>query len=297
MDDPKLPRPNLRALASATWTLVLQCLVAPAIEALLPAACPGCAGPLPGLSHYGFCAGCWDALTPVASPICPRCGLGLPVSAAGAAQDRPDDRHDDRLDDRLDGRHDDRLDDPPDRRLCGSCTSRPPAFDGARCAVIYEGPIRAMVQRFKFGHRTDLAKPLARRLLEALPPEEAPDLVVEVPLHWTRRLARGYNQAGLLARHVAKSRGLRHGRAILRKARRTADQAHLGASERRTNLSGAFALGRNARTARSLIAAKRILLIDDVLTTGATADACARVLKEGGAARVFVLALARTPVK
>ena len=178
--------------------------------------------------------------------------------------------------------------------------------------------MRSLLHLFKFDDRRDLARPLAQALLAVLPPGEAFDLVVPVPLHWTRRLSRGYNQAALLARRVARARGIPVARRLLVKTRRTVDQAHLAAAARRANLRGSFEVrsrfpGRRPRRGRRRgppggtggaaaaltrpLAGLRVLLVDDVLTTGATAEACARVLKSAGAAQVFVLAVARTPLR
>lgn len=256
-------------------------LVSPLIEALLPADCPGCALPLPGVSWSGLCDGCWRRIEPARSPLCPMCGIPYPsLIESERADDRP----------------------------CGRCLDRPPAFDGARCALVFDGPVRALLHLFKFDNRRDLAKVLARSIVEALPRDEEFDLIVPVPLHWTRRLKRGYNQAALLARLVARAKGAPLARRLLVKRRRTADQTELDAAARRRNVRGAFvvradggraalsfALPRRARGPRSPVSGLRILLVDDVLTTGATADECARVLKEAGAGRVFVGAVARTP--
>jgi ComF family protein len=244
-------------------------LIGPVIEALLPADCPGCGESLPGINRGGVCEPCWSAIAPVAPPLCPRCGIPLAK--------------------RLDAR-------PAANHVCGRCTARPPAYDGVRCALVFEGPVRALLHLFKFDHRRDLAKPLAAAIVRALPPDAAFDVVVPVPLHWTRSIGRGYNQAGLLARRIGRARRVRV-RSLLVKRRRTRDQAHLSAAERARNLERAFAVGRGpfGIIGSPTLSGLRILLVDDVLTTGATAEGCARALKAAGAASVFVAAVARTP--
>jgi ComF family protein len=132
-----------------------------------------------------------------------------------------------------------------------------------------------------------LARPLAAYLERAIPVDEHFDAVVPVPLYWRRKWSRGFNQAELLARHVAKHRGIPVWNALRRK-RETATQAGLANAGRRRNVAGAFVV----RTNRKLMG-RKILLIDDVMTTGATASACATALKRGGASSISLLTLAR----
>jgi ComF family protein len=134
---------------------------------------------------------------------------------------------------------------------------------------------------------TPLAKPLAAYLVRALPVDEHFDMIVPVPLHWRKRWRRGFNQSELLAREVSKRRGVPLGKALMR-VRPTDVQAGLAMAGRRRNVTGAFA----ARPGADL-KGKRVLLIDDVMTTGATASACAAALKRGGASSVSLLTLAR----
>jgi len=169
---------------------------------------------------------------------------------------------------------------------------------------VFEGAVRTLLHLLKFDDRRDLARPLSEALVAALPADEVFDLIAPVPLHWTRRLSRGYNQAALLARRVARARAVALAPGLLVKRRRTLDQARLDAEARRRNLRGSFSIGRGWRRrgrrgsggATRPLEGLRVLLVDDVLTTGATAEACARTLKRAGAARVIVLAVARTPL-
>jgi len=155
------------------------------------------------------------------------------------------------------------------------------------CCGPYEGSLRELVHLFKYGRLDALAKPLGKRLADALPAAREFDRVVPVPLHWRRRWRRGFNQSGLLAGEIARRRSIRLLHA-LRRGRPTPTQAGLSNSARRSNVAGAFALRRGAR-----VSGLRLLLVDDVVTTGATAAACAAVLKRAGAASVVLLALAR----
>jgi ComF family protein len=144
-----------------------------------------------------------------------------------------------------------------------------------------------LVHLFKYRRVRSLQKPLGRMLSLALPREEQVDLVVPVPMHWWRKWSRGFNQAELLARGVARRTGIPVTRALKRR-RRTLAQAGLTLAQRRENLTAVFRV-----TARNRVEGRRVLLVDDVLTTGATASACAETLKRAGARSVVLLTLAR----
>ncbi|HMD70268.1 MAG TPA: ComF family protein [Bryobacteraceae bacterium] len=164
-------------------------------------------------------------------------------------------------------------------------------FDAAYCFGAYEGVLRELIHLYKYGRVKTMARPLAGLLARALPRDECFDAVTPVPLHWRRLWSRGFNQAELLARAVARRSGIPMVPA-LRRMRSTAAQAGLSNSARRKNVAAAFRVRRTRGFARKL-AGRRILLIDDVLTTGATAAACANALKRAGAARVALLTIAR----
>lgn len=147
--------------------------------------------------------------------------------------------------------------------------------------------MRTLVHLYKYAGMRPLARHLAGFMQRVLPPELVFDVVVPVPLHWRKQWDRGFNQAELLARQIASRRGLPVARALRRK-RATAVQASLASAGRRRNVAGAFAV-RDA----SRISGARVLLIDDVMTTGATANACATALKSAGAKSITLLTLAR----
>jgi ComF family protein len=171
---------------------------------------------------------------------------------------------------------------------CALCRSGLRGFDAAYCYGSYEGALRELIHLYKYGRVRTLAKPLGALLAAALPREERFDAVTPVPLHWRRQWQRGFNQSELLARTMAARCGIPVVPA-LRRVRATLTQAGLSNTRRRQNVDTAFECRRGARA----LAGKRILLIDDVLTTGSTAAACARVLKRAGAAKVALLTVAR----
>jgi ComF family protein len=171
--------------------------------------------------------------------------------------------------------------------LCALCRHGLRGFDAAYCYGTYEGVLRELIHLYKYGRVQTLAKPLGDLLTAALPREERFDAVTAVPLHWRRQWQRGFNQSELLARLMAARYGIPVVYA-LRRVRATETQAGLSNTRRRQNVATAFECG-----GASALQGKRILLIDDVMTTGSTAAACARVLKGAGAAKVALLAVAR----
>lgn len=178
---------------------------------------------------------------------------------------------------------------------CPACFRHPPAFATARAAALYLpvaaglNPLAAAVHALKYRQRRVVAGALATLLAERYP-FSADALLVPVPLHPARLRSRGYDQAVLLARGLARRRGLAMSPRALQRTRPTPAQAALRARDRLHNLRAAFAVRSAAR-----VAGRRVVLIDDVLTTGATADACARVLVAAGASRVDVYTAGRAP--
>ncbi len=161
------------------------------------------------------------------------------------------------------------------------------SFDAAYSFGSFEDSLQQFIHLFKYGKVESLADPLSRLLLRALPREGNFDLVMAMPMHWRKQWERGFNQAELLGIPVAKRFGLKLA-ANLRRRRYTKSQAGLDEQERQENLKGSFSVRRPEQ-----IAGKRILLVDDVFTTGATLRAAAEALKGAGAAHVSVLTLAR----
>lgn len=226
------------------------------LDLLLPPRCLSCGVTVPALGT--LCVGCWREITFLGAPCCACCGYPFDFDLGANG-------------------------------LCGACAAQTPAFDRARAAMRYDDASRQLVLALKHGNRLHLAPTLAqwmRRAGAELLAEA--DLLVPVPLHWTRLFARRYNQAAVLALALAKSGGLAVSADCLIRRRRTPSQGRKNASARRRNVAGAFVLRRAGE-----VRGKRVVLVDDVLTTGATVEECARVLKRAGAAKVDVLALAR----
>jgi ComF family protein len=231
-------------------------------HALLPAPCLGCGRPLPAAgAPLSLCALCRAALAPLPREACAVCLRPLAAHAL-----------------------------PEDYR-CGACRQRPPAFDRLLALWSYRPPLDAVVRGLKFGRLDYLGRHLAEAMAAGLAPRLAGcDRVVPVPLHWRRRLARGYNQAERIARPLARRLGLPCVQALARR-RATPPQSLLGREERLANLRRAFHVPRPERV-RGL----HVLLVDDVATTGATLEAAAAALRKAGAAAVTALVAGRTPL-
>ena len=208
-----------------------------------------------------FCARCVAGLAWMRPPICARCGDAL----AGA---------------------------PDAVAWCEACRRTPPAFAVARSVAAYEGPLRAAIHALKYRHHRAVAESLGALLARGLPPEAAAGVtaVVPVTLHRIRLSTRGFNQSALLARPVAAALGVPLVADAIRRLHQETPQATLGAAARRRNVAAAFEPDRR-------LVSGRVLLVDDVFSTGATADACARALLAGGAAEVAVITLARAVLR
>jgi ComF family protein len=228
------------------------------LGAALPPLCPSCREPVGDVG--GVCAACWSGLSFITRPYCERLGIPFAFDAGPGL-------------------------------LSLEAIADPPAYDRARAVVRYEGVARTLVHALKYGDRLDLAPTLGRWMTvagqELL---EGADAIVPVPLHWRRLWARRFNQSAALALVVARQSGLPMLHDTLRRVRATAQQVGLSQSERARNVQGAF---RVKADRRRLVAGKRIVLLDDVLTSGATVDACARALLRAKAAHVDVLVFTR----
>jgi ComF family protein len=169
---------------------------------------------------------------------------------------------------------------------CGGCRAAPPAFDGVRAGGLFGGPLADAIHAFKYGGRPALARPLGAWLATrvALPPGA---LVVSVPLGRRRRIERGYDQAALLADALARAAGgVRRGRGAIRRTRETPPQVGRSRADRAANVAGAFA-------AEPTVQGRDVVIVDDVVTTGATAGAASEALRQAGARSILVVALAR----
>jgi ComF family protein len=170
---------------------------------------------------------------------------------------------------------------------CSLCRLGLSGYDAAYSFGFYQDELRGLIQLFKYGKVQTLAGPLAQMLSRALPRDRAFELIVPMPMHWRRRWERGFNQADLLAREAGRRTGVPV-KSVVKRSKATPPQAGLTSAKRRANVSGAFEVPKP-----ELVKGKRILLVDDVLTTGATAAACARSLKRAGAVSVTVWTVAR----
>ncbi len=170
---------------------------------------------------------------------------------------------------------------------CSLCRLGLRGFDAAYSSGEYAGALRKLIHLFKYQAIYSLEKTLVDRLSDSLPRDQHYDLLTPVPMHWWRRLSRGRNHAEILARGLGRRTGIRFAEPLFRK-KLTPSQAKVSRAERRRNVQGVFAVRRPVS-----VRGKRILLVDDVLTTGSTAGACAAALKKAGAAHVAVITIAR----
>jgi ComF family protein len=176
---------------------------------------------------------------------------------------------------------------------CALCRLGLRGFDAVYSYGSYEGALRQLVHLFKYAGVRPLAGTFGRFLAQALPRETTFDVIVPMPLHWFKKWQRGFNQSDDLAREVGKKWNVPV-RSVIRRKKATRPQAGLTNARRRANMQGAFQIAGKKVMRGKPLAGMRVLLVDDVVTTGATASACARVLKRAGAAHVALLALART---
>ena len=234
-------------------------MIADAIMALVLApCCAACEVPLDRPTLGCVCPACWDSIHPLSEPLCETCGDVLPTwRAVSVAEKR-----------------------------CPRCRRSPRIISVGRAIAAYEGRLRDVLHALKYGGRRSVAKPLGQLMTAAAPQIIAgADFAVPVPLHFTRHYRRGFNQADEIAKFVSIPR-LR----ALRRTRWTATQTDLAEAQRHQNVRDAFAV---RRYARRIVRGATLVVIDDVSTTGATLDACAKALLEAGAKDVRALTAAR----
>jgi ComF family protein len=272
--NPKSPTPVQGLIPSPKSPTPLVGFANALVSALLAPACAVCSALLDEPLSGCVCRTCWQSIRPITPPICDRCGDPLA-----------------------------RLNQSPvpnpqfltqsSRSLCARCCACEGAVGRARAIGEYEGTLREIIHALKYAGRLSLARLLAERMRERggdLLLGEV-DWVVPVPLHWRREYRRGFNQSREIARHL----GPPIMEALCRR-RATRAQVELAADRRRANVEGAFSL-RRRWFRMSDIAGVRVVLVDDVSTTGATLEACARVLKNHGASEVYALTAARVVSK
>lgn len=228
-------------------------LVGQLLDFALPPRCSGC-GAIVDMVH-SFCADCWKAIEFLGEGGCSACGLPLQGTDAGT---------------------------------CAVCLARPPRIARSRAAVAYGDLSRSLVLKLKYGRKVALARTMARYMEPLVGPEAKDALLAPVPLHPARLWQRGFNQSALVARELSKRTGLGSAPRLLRRVKRTPPLKGMSLLQRRKTVAGAFSIDPSER-----LHGRTVVLVDDVLTTGSTANACARALLRAGAGRVELLTWAR----
>jgi ComF family protein len=228
------------------------------VDVVLPPTCLSCRKPVGAAG--GLCPACWTQMGFIERPFCERLGTPFPHDPGGPL-------------------------------ISPAAFADPPAYERARAVARYSDVARDLVHLLKYGDRLDLVRPLGRWMARAgIELLADADGLVPVPLHWTRLWQRRFNQSAALARAIAEIAGVSVADHVLVRTRATPPQVGLARAERARNVEGAFAAPKEAKID---IKGRKLVIIDDVLTSGATVDACARALRRAGAARIDVLVLAR----
>lgn len=229
------------------------------LSALFPAQCINCGEP--AAEDFGLCGPCWRATPFIGGLVCDRCGVPLPGEDEGRAE------------------------------YCDDCLALARPWDRGRAALLYKDNGRRLVLALKHGDRLDLVRPATRWLIRAAAPILKPDMIVApVPLHWSRLFRRRYNQSALLSRAFARAVGFDHCPDLLIRTRHTASQDGRGRDARFANVAGAIHIHPKRATR---VGGRDVLLVDDVMTSGATLAASADACLAAGALTVSTLALAR----
>jgi ComF family protein len=231
------------------------------LDIVFPTSCSFCSNPIGDSTIPYFCTACWADFAPIQGPVCPHCGR--PFDSPESLTNSPD-------------------------HVCLACRREPPRYDQALSIGYFEGSLREAVHQFKYRPCRSLGRPLGEWMAANVRMVTAIDVVMPVPLHKKRLRERGFNQALLLAHRMSEAHRLPYCCDNLYRVRPTRPQVELTGAERVRNVAGAFAL-RQPEEVRD----RTVVLVDDVFTSGATMNECARVLKDVGAARVIAFTLAR----
>ena len=223
------------------------------VDFALPPRCAGCAEVIEDVG--AFCPECWSGMEWLGHSGCDRCGVPLEAT---------------------------------DATTCGRCLADPPGLERMRAAVAYDDMPRSIAIRLKYGRKVALARTMARYMATLRGEWDEDSLLIPVPLHRWRLWSRGFNQAALVAGVLGRSWRLRTAPHLLRRTRRTQPLKGMNHGERKKTVAGAFAV-----TDREQVAGRTVILIDDVLTSGSTAEACAIALRKAGARRVELICWAR----
>jgi ComF family protein len=231
------------------------------IETIIPPTCPGCHSPIE--KDHTVCPSCWKRLTFISAPFCNNCSEPLEVSAISE-----------------------------ESYSCGSCLKSAPYFSQARALFKYSGLARDLILNLKHGNKTHLSTLFGYMMFSHYSAYiRSADFIIPVPLHWSRLVKRSYNQAFLIAKSIAFYSGKTSQSRILIRKKRTASQGKYGKSERMKNVKAAFSLSPKHK---NIIENKTVLLVDDVMASGATLNECSKVLLTAKAKEVKVLVVAKS---
>ena len=240
----------------ATALALARTALRPILDFALPPRCPGC-GAVTDEPHR-FCLTCWTQLAFLGDPCCARCALPFEYGEGAEV-------------------------------ICGRCMAEPPAYDRLRAAVAYGDMARAVALKLKYGGRPSVAETMARFIERHLDASTAP-ILAPVPLHRWRIWRRGYNQSALIAGVMARRAALEAQLDLLERVKATPVLRGMNPRERKAAVRGAFRVNPKRKEG---LRGRAVILVDDIYTSGATVNACARILRRAGAARVDVLCWAR----